>query len=400
MLKIKHENVETDVIEPQPLDVQFINNGVSTTKEYLVKNVGDNTYEVDERYNIANIKHETDELVDETQPDIICNVCLQSFTSERKLNRHVTSSHNCISNTKGYLIKKEIENTYGIHYPCKPTDSSNNTKPIDCSFIETIKNNSEKSIYKIRQFDCNICQKRFTTKSKIIRHIVKSHSSTSIGKKAPRKNKVDHRNSRIKGYTRNNDGLFNCGICLKMLSSKSSLRKHWRIHTDDKPFKCNVCEKTFSQQINLETHARIHTGEKSFRCNFCEKTFGRQTTLKVHERIHTREKPYKCNICEKTFRHWSSLKTHKRIHTGEKPFKCDVCEKTFGRQSYLKTHKRMHTGQKPFKCDVCEKRFGQRSALKTHERIHIGGVRYKCFVCEKSFGRQDNLKRHQAKAHD
>ncbi|XP_050439855.1 zinc finger protein 665-like [Adelges cooleyi] len=394
VLKIKHENNETEehsfentfeAIEPKPLDVQFKKNEISTTGEYLVKNEVVNTYEVDERYNISNIKHETDELVDESQPDIICNVCLQSFTSERNMNRHITSSHDGISNTEVYLIKKEIGNTYGIHFPCKATDTSNDTKTID----------SEENVYKIRRFDCYICQRRFKTKSNIIRHIAKSHSTTSVEKKAPQKNKVDHRNSRIKGFTRNNGGLFNCGICSKMLSSKSNLRKHWRIHTDEKPFKCNVCAKTFGHQTYLKTHKRIHTGEKPFKCDVCEKTFGQQSTLKTHERIHTREKPFKCNICEKTFGQQSTLKTHERIHTGEKPFKCHVCEKTFSQQSDLKKHARIHTGEKPFRCDVCEKTFGHRSTLKIHDRIHTREKPFQCDVCEKTFGHQSSLKTHK-----
>ncbi|XP_050420158.1 zinc finger protein 33B-like isoform X2 [Adelges cooleyi] len=372
MLKIKDEIDETEkyffqttfgAVEPKPLDVPFENNEISTTEEYLVKNEVDNTYEVLKRFNILKIKPENDETKEE--------LLEKSFEVVETKPLDMQFINNEISTTNKCLVKNEVDNNYDIYFSCKATDTSNHTKTIDCNFIETIKNISKRNMYKKRRFDCNICQRRLTTKSNIIRHIANSHSSTSTGKKTPLKNKVTHRNRKIKGNTLNKDGLSNCGICLRTFSLKSSLRRHWRVHTEEKPFKCDICEKTF----------------------------GRQSYLKTHERIHTGEKPFKCVICQKTFNQHSNLKKHVRIRNGEKPFKCDVCKKSFCDLSNLKVHERTHTGEKPFKCDVCEKTFSLKSSLITHERIHIGGVRHKCSVCDKSYGRQDSLKSHQAKAH-
>ncbi|XP_050421294.1 zinc finger protein OZF-like, partial [Adelges cooleyi] len=351
MLKIKQENDDTEehshegsfeVIETKPLDVQFKTNEISITEEYLVKNEDDNTYKVLKRLKIKHENVETE--VIEPQPLDVQFISNEVFTAEE------------------YLVKNEGDNTNDIHFPCKATDTTNNI----------IKTNSEENIHKIRRFDCNICHRRYSTKSHIIRHIAKSHSTTSMEKKVPQKNEVNHRNSRIKGYTRNKVDLLNCGICLKTFSSKSSLRTHWRIHTDEKPFKCDVCAKTFSQKTNLETHARIHTGEKPFKCNVCAKTFSQRVYLNNHKRIHTGEKPFRCNFCEKTFGEQSTLKIHERMHTGEKPFNCNVCAKTFRQRAHLNNHKRIHTGEKPFKCDVCEKAFADRSTHKSHKRIHTG----------------------------
>ncbi|XP_050420189.1 zinc finger protein 28-like isoform X2 [Adelges cooleyi] len=395
MLKIKHENDETEehslektfeVNEPKPLDVQLINNEISTTEECLVKKEVDNTYGVLKRFNILKIKPENDETKEE--------LLEKSFEVVDTKPLDIKFINNEISTTNKCLVNNEVDNNYDIHFSCKATDISNNTKTMDCSFNETIDNHFQKNIYKIRRFDCNMCQRRFTTKSNIIRHIAKSHSSTSIEKKTPQKNKVNHRNSKIKGNTRNKDGLFNCGICLKTFSLKSSLRRHWRVHTGEKPFKCDICEKTFGRQHHLKIHKRTHTVEKPFKCDVCQKAFCDQSYIKIHKRIHTGEKPFKCNICEKKFGQISHLKTHERIHTAEKPFKCDVCEKTFSHQSALKRHARIHTGEKPFKCDVCEKTFSLQQSLKKHERIHTGEKPYKCVVCEKTFSQQTHLKNH------
>ncbi|XP_050421304.1 zinc finger protein 766-like [Adelges cooleyi] len=251
------------------LYVQFKNDEISIIEEYLVKNEGDNTYEVLERYNVLKIKHENDETEEPKPLDV------QFIKNE-------------ISTTEEYLVKNEVDNTYDIHFPCKATNTSSNTK------------------------------------------------------------KINHRNSRTIGSTRNKDGLFNCGVCLKSVSSISSLRRHCRItHTDVKPFKCDVCEKTFSLLHHLKTHERKHTGEKPFKCNVCKKTFGDQSSFKRHERVHTGEKLVRCNVCEKTFGYQTNLKTHERIHTGEKPFKRKVCAKSFSHQANLKRHERIHTGENP-----------------------------------------------------
>ena len=69
-----------------------------------------------------------------------------------------------------------------------------------------------------------------------------------------------------------------CDICLKLYSSKRSLREHKRKYHSGKPketYTCSVCSKTFTQKANLTSHERVHskTREK-FSCDFCDKGFG------------------------------------------------------------------------------------------------------------------------------
>ena len=49
-----------------------------------------------------------------------------------------------------------------------------------------------------------------------------------------------------------------CEICGKQLADPSSLYRHRKIHTGDKPHKCPYCTRRFIQRYNMKQHIKTH----------------------------------------------------------------------------------------------------------------------------------------------
>lgn len=54
---------------------------------------------------------------------------------------------------------------------------------------------------------------------------------------------------------------FRCRECMKMFSSKQSLREHKYSHTDSKPYECLECNKRFRYGSQLTIHKKKHLSD-------------------------------------------------------------------------------------------------------------------------------------------
>uniref|UniRef100_A0A3B4ZNQ3 C2H2-type domain-containing protein n=1 Tax=Stegastes partitus TaxID=144197 RepID=A0A3B4ZNQ3_9TELE len=118
-----------------------------------------------------------------------------------------------------------------------------------------------------------------------------------------------------------------------------------------KPFKCSVCLSGFSSKKTMVRHIKKHSEDKSsfYQCQFCDSYFCHKSEFIIHTRIHkgkspeliiqfeagTAQKPYKCPCCTKCFSLTKTLIRHIKIHTEDKPYQCQFCGRNFCQKSDL-----------------------------------------------------------------
>ncbi|XP_067652350.1 sal-like protein 1 [Haliotis asinina] len=90
-----------------------------------------------------------------------------------------------------------------------------------------------------------------------------------------------------------------CVICHRVLSCKSALQMHYRIHTGERPFRCKICSRSFTTKGNLKTHMGVHRSKPPLRmmhqCPVCHKQFTNLLVLQQHIRMHTGEPVHEMN---------------------------------------------------------------------------------------------------------
>ncbi|XP_046559009.1 zinc finger protein 709-like [Haliotis rubra] len=243
-------------------------------------------------------------------------------------------------------------------------------------------------------FTCEMCGKSFNRLSGLTRH-KKSHAS-------PR--------------------LFPCEYCEKNFSCKSKMEIHIRTHTGERPYKCTDCDKTFAAKSGYHQHRQLHLlGKVS--CQVCSKILANQSYLKRHMRIHTQEKPYRCKLCGEAFYMYGTFRNHRLAHQGippkvytksnqrrvrcvgsEKPFTCEVCGRGFVQGHGLRRHLQFHEKEKSrpekkFQCQVCRNFYPDLKNLQRHMIYHNRERNCKCQLCDKAYIRPSHLKRHMIDTH-
>ncbi|KAK3915506.1 Protein glass [Frankliniella fusca] len=79
---------------------------------------------------------------------------------------------------------------------------------------------------------------------------------------------------------------FQCTLCGKVLSNRTSLNVHVRSHTGERPYRCTVCPAAFTDLSNWRRHRVVHTKAKRYQCQACPSRFSQSGNLRMHVRKH------------------------------------------------------------------------------------------------------------------
>lgn len=103
--------------------------------------------------------------------------------------------------------------------------------------------------------------------------------------------------------------------CGRQFSDLTAVRKHERIHLNEKPYICSICGLSFVQRSNCQKHEKSHTGVKEYACDRCPKKFTSTYSLRQHLEIHTQASEnakYACPGCNKSYTYFTSLLKHQK----------------------------------------------------------------------------------------
>ncbi|XP_042356816.1 zinc finger protein Xfin-like [Plectropomus leopardus] len=116
--------------------------------------------------------------------------------------------------------------------------SDNNQLPSDDFLTSVVENQMQPDnswCEPLTLFECDKCAESFNSENDLKRHIC---SSNTQPKMTAQKNC--------------------CNICSKHFVTPSKLKRHFLIHTGQRPFRCDICGKTFTQSAHVRTHRLIH----------------------------------------------------------------------------------------------------------------------------------------------
>ncbi|XP_023314779.1 zinc finger protein 761-like [Trichogramma pretiosum] len=174
------------------------------------------------------------------------------------------------------------------------------------------------ALHKKLPFECDICKKRYTEKSSVKRHIGKIH----MGKKCAQKSKLKaHKNKKTSHA---------CGTCGKTFTHRASLKLHISSRHEGVKHKCGTCGSTFTTKSSLQKHIdALHNGIGP-KCELCGKKYSKKDELKRHVEADHYGTTHACDKCNKTFKRKDKLRFHiESIHNNGKKHECRECGKKF-----------------------------------------------------------------------
>ncbi|KAL0819590.1 hypothetical protein ABMA28_007678 [Loxostege sticticalis] len=307
-----------------------------------------------------------------------CKKCPKVYKFKKNYIKHCLNEH---SKTPG-----------SVSCPQCPVTCPN--KQILAKHIENTHNRQE--------FKCPKCSKKFVRHAHVLRHLAQSGCDGSPAASYPCEicNSTFSRKDNLMVHLRfqhilNNS--YSCKYsCDYQTKNFSKLVKHWLYtHNDPVKFECDICGKSTSSRTSMAKHLEIH-GEKKYICTTCGYSTFTAEVLKRHRLTHVKDKPHRCEICGQSYIQRLQLQRHLERHVSNT---CSTCGQKFNTKARLIIHERTHLGLIRLVCpyDTCpnsKKEFSNELSLHNHIQGHLSQKRFPCEVCGKQYFSEVNMRRH------
>ena len=151
------------------------------------------------------------------------------------------------------------------------------------------------------------------------------------------------------------------------------------------------------EKINQTKLQETQHNEKEkdvLKCRFCSKVWENESSLKKHERAHTNEKPFKCEKCGKGFSQVSGRNVHQKSVCMKIKSTCPICGALLANAANLSNHlKFTHKMEERLNCDICG--ISVRSDMKRHVKTksHLESMQRIQDEAEEQFTISDQARR-------
>ncbi|CAL4065705.1 unnamed protein product [Meganyctiphanes norvegica] len=205
-----------------------------------------------------------------TGKPFICEVCGRGFTGHYMLRDHLLNQHN-------QPTKKEELQTYFQCSACK-------------SFLAS---SGALAYHQAREHTCDHCKEKWPCRASLRNHVMADHDNIQ----------------------KNYNGQIVCRFCDETFLYRHSYINHMVKHNDEKLYECGICDKKISNKTSLQFHIKQVHEKHNYRysCSHCKKKFICNAKLVEHERIHTGEKPFSCSLCNMSFAAKATYNNHVKL---------------------------------------------------------------------------------------
>lgn len=387
-----HEDVEADEGTQSSISMDIVKTEPRTSQSQDIMENSKGTQTLKERNSVSNNlpqrgRHRRKRNNVRVAPCEICNKMFCDFTG---VEEHVRKSHSSHKRFQTYIEELQalkivkcshcdlaFKNRYSLQIHedmahCKYAGSSCSVCKKQYKSLRSLRLH-ERMVHsgKNKEHLCHLCPAKFKWANTLKQHIQEIH-----------------------------DGLenFQCSFCEKRFSRKGQLNRHIRIHGMDssKRVLCNLCGKGFWYDTNLQRHlATVHQKHKErYHCSYCGKGFTQKNSMVSHVRLlHFKLHAYVCKLCNASFPRSKVLEDHMKVAHGDEAYKASG----LGRQRF----KYNRTADDLFYCTYCSSSFFYKAKMVEHiHKAHANEFPFVCTICSQGFLMRSYLRKHKKAAHD